>query len=89
VVDYEEHELFRPDQPSALAFCMQLHCMLKPIDAKDYKQQLSAEQLAQLARIFPEGVCDYAKAGVGQEPLAGTWAVFKGDGELMMLEPRR
>jgi len=64
-------------------------CALKPIDAKDYKQTLTAEQLAQLARIFPEGVCDYAKPGVGQEPLAGTWAVFKGDGELVMLEPRR
>jgi hypothetical protein len=64
-------------------------CALKPIDAKDYKQALTAEQLAQLARIFPEGVCDYAKPGVGQEPLAGTWAVFKGDGEVVMLEPRR
>jgi len=64
-------------------------CALKPVDAKDYKQALTVEQLAQLARIFPEGVCDYAKAGVGQEPLAGTWAVFKGDGEVVMLEPRR
>ena len=64
-------------------------CALKPIDAKDYKQAPTAEQLAQLARTFPEGVCDYSKSGVGQEPLAGTWAVFKGDGELVMLEPRR
>jgi len=64
-------------------------CALKPIDAKDYKQALTAEQLAQLARIFPEGVCDYTKPGVGQEPLAGAWAVFKGDGEVVMLEPRR
>jgi hypothetical protein len=64
-------------------------CALKPIDAKDYKQTLTAEQLAQLAGIFPQGVCDYAKPGVGQEPLAGTWAVFKGDGEVVMLEPRR
>jgi hypothetical protein len=64
-------------------------CALKPIDAKDYKQALTAEQLAQLARVFPEGVCDYERPGVGQEPLAGTWAVFKGDGEVVMLEPRR
>jgi len=64
-------------------------CALKPVDAKDYKPALTADQLAQLARIFPEGVCDYAKPGVGQEPLAGTWAVFKGDGEFVMLEPRR
>jgi hypothetical protein len=64
-------------------------CALKPVDAKDYKQTPTPEQLNQLARIFPEGVCDYSKPGVGQEPLAGTWAVFKGDGELVMLEPRR
>jgi hypothetical protein len=64
-------------------------CVLRPVDAKDYKQAPTAEQLAQLARIFPGGVCDYTRPGVGQEPLAGTWAVFKGDGELVMLEPRR
>ena len=64
-------------------------CSLKPVDAKDYKQAPTAEQLNQLARLFPEGVCDYSKPGVGQEPLAGTWAVFKGDGEFVMLEPRR
>jgi hypothetical protein len=64
-------------------------CALKPVDPKDYKQAPTAEQLVQLSRIFPEGVCDYSKPGVGQEPLAGTWAVFKGDGEFVMLEPRR
>jgi hypothetical protein len=63
-------------------------CVLKPVDPKDYKQTPTAEQLNQLARIFPEGVCDYSKTGVGQVPLAGTWAVFKGDGEFVMLEPR-
>jgi hypothetical protein len=64
-------------------------CALKPVDAKDYKQTPTAEQLSQIMRIFPEGVCDYSKPGVGQEPLAGTWAVFKGDGEVVMLERRR
>jgi hypothetical protein len=63
-------------------------CALKPVDAKDYKQTPTAEQLSQLARIFPEGVCDYSKLGVGQVPIAGTWAVFKGDGEFVMLDPR-
>ncbi len=28
-------------------------CALKPVDAKDYKQPLTAEQLAQLARSLP------------------------------------
>lgn len=64
-------------------------CALKAVDPKDYKQAPTAEQLAQLARIFPDGVCDYTKPGVAQEPPAGTWASFKGDGEFVMLEPRR
>ena len=53
-------------------------CALKPVDAKDYKQAPTAEQLAHLRRIFPDGVCDYTKPGVGQEPLAGTWAGLQG-----------
>jgi hypothetical protein len=64
-------------------------CALKPIDAKDYKQAPTAEQLKELARIFPDGVCDYSQSGVGQQPISGTWAVFNGDGEFKMLEPRR
>jgi Tannase-like family of unknown function (DUF6351) len=64
-------------------------CALKPVDAADYKTRPSAEQLAQLRQIFPEGVCDYSKPGVEQARIAGTWAYFKGDGEFVMLEPRR
>ena len=48
----------------------------------------TAEQLAKLRQIFPDGVCDYTKPGVGEERLAGTWAFFKGDGEFVALEPR-
>lgn len=64
-------------------------CQLKPVDGADYKTSPTAEQLAAMRRIFPEGVCDYSKPGVGQEPLAGTWAVFRGNGEFTNLEPRR
>jgi hypothetical protein len=66
-----------------------LKCTLKPVDTADYKTRPSAEQLAQLRQTFPEGVCDYTKPGVEQARLGGTWAVFKGDGEFVALEPRR
>jgi hypothetical protein len=55
-------------------------CQLKPIAASDYKVVPSAEQLAQLQKIFPAGVCDYSRPGVGQGAKLVTWAVFRGDG---------
>jgi Tannase-like family of unknown function (DUF6351) len=54
-------------------------CTTKAVDAKDYKQTLTAEQLATLKTTFPQGVCDYSKPGVGHVPLAGTWLMFQGD----------
>jgi hypothetical protein len=50
-----------------------LKCQLKPIDAKDYQVRLTAEEMTRLLAIFPGGVCDYSKAGIGQVPLAGTY----------------
>jgi hypothetical protein len=64
-------------------------CALKPLDPADYKTPPSAEQMAQLRQIFPDGVCDYAKPGVEQVPLAGTWVSFKGGGEFVALESGR
>jgi Tannase-like family of unknown function (DUF6351) len=64
-------------------------CALKPLDPADYKTTPSAEQMAQLQQVFPGGVCDYAKPGVEQARLAGTWASFKGGGEFVALEPGR
>lgn len=26
--------------------------------------------------IFPGGICDWSKPGIGQQPLAGTWQTF-------------
>ena len=61
-------------------------CALKPVDAKDYKQVRTVEHLAQLQEVFPEGVCDYARPGVGQTTDVKTWVVFtKGDGEYVTL----
>jgi hypothetical protein len=43
-----------------------IKCQLKPIDMADYKVPFSAQQRAQLAAIFPNGVCDWSKRGVKQ-----------------------
>ena len=64
-----------------------LKCTLKPVDPNDYSMILSAEQFRALRRTFPEGVCDWSKPGVGQVPLAGTWAVFAGQREVRYLRP--
>jgi len=46
-----------------------LKCQLKPIDPADYAPAvLTADQLARLGMVFPDGVCDFSKPGVGQQP---------------------
>ena len=50
-----------------------LKCQLKPVDRADYRPALTSEQLNRLKAIFPEGVCDYSKPGIGQLPLERTW----------------
>ncbi|SFE15062.1 DUF6351 family protein [Paracidovorax konjaci] len=51
-----------------------LKCRLQPVAAADYAPFVpTPEQLARLARTFPQGVCDYRQPGVGQRPPAGTW----------------
>jgi hypothetical protein len=55
-------------------------CELKPIDAKDYKPSLTAAQLASVRAIFPRGVCDYSKKGVGQGP-SQTWLSYPRTGD--------
>jgi hypothetical protein len=66
-----------------------LKCALKPVDAKDYAVAPTAEQLAQLRKVFPDGVCDYSKPGVGQTTKIVIWAVFKGNGEYASLDAPR
>ncbi len=53
-----------------------LKCQLKPIDAADYGNKLGKDDLPELKSIFPKGVCDYGKPGVGQVPTKATWQVF-------------
>jgi hypothetical protein len=51
-------------------------CQLKPIDINDYAVTFSERERLQLQRIFPDGVCDWAKLGVEQLPLRGLWLSF-------------
>ena len=53
-----------------------LKCALAPVADFDYAGTLSAEDIAALQTIFPEGVCDYGEPGVGVVPPAETWATY-------------
>jgi Tannase-like family of unknown function (DUF6351) len=45
-----------------------LKCELKPLDVADHLPAvLSAAQLGRLNAVFPDGVCDWTKPGVGQQ----------------------
>ncbi|HEX2542657.1 MAG TPA: DUF6351 family protein [Caldimonas sp.] len=51
-------------------------CTLKPVSAADYTAQLSTAQLDTLRTIFPDGVCDWSRPGVGQQARVGTWLTY-------------
>ncbi|MGZ4733966.1 MAG: DUF6351 family protein [Acidimicrobiia bacterium] len=50
-----------------------LKCQRTDIDPNQYKVKLTSAQLSRLREIFPSGVCNWRKPGVGQVPLAATW----------------
>lgn len=52
-----------------------IKCQLKPVAAADYTVPVSSAQLAQIAAVFPQGVCDWSKPGVEQAD-ATPWASF-------------
>ena len=58
-----------------------LKCQLKPLDAADYlPAAFSAAQLARLHAAFPDGVCDWSKPGVGQQPAVSPLTFENGPG---------
>jgi Tannase-like family of unknown function (DUF6351) len=58
-----------------------LKCQLKPMDAADYAPALlSAAQWARLQAVFPSGVCDWSKPGVGQQPAQSPLTFAAGPG---------
>ena len=54
-----------------------LKCHTKPLDTGYFDRPITDEQLAVLAPVFPDGVCDWSVPGVGQVPLSGTWLTFE------------
>ncbi len=48
-------------------------CQLKPLNFAEYKVQFTAAQQARMAALYPSGVCDFSKPGVGQGPIKGTY----------------
>jgi Tannase-like family of unknown function (DUF6351) len=53
-----------------------LKCQLKPIDPNDYKVPFTKGQKHRLSEIFPNGVCDWSKPGVEQQPPVATWQSY-------------
>ncbi|WP_344234342.1 DUF6351 family protein [Kribbella hippodromi] len=51
-------------------------CELRPLRRWDYPGFTDA-QWAKLRSIFPDGVCDWSKPGVDQQPLGGTWLSYQ------------
>jgi hypothetical protein len=58
-----------------------LKCPLKPINVADYTVTFTAQERNRLNTIFPQGVCDWSKSGVGQQPLVGTWLRYPAPGQ--------
>jgi len=53
-----------------------LKCQLEPLDRADYAVTFTDAEWARLERIFPTGVCDWSKPGVGQDVRQRTWLSF-------------
>ena len=52
-----------------------LKCQLRSLDRADYNVEFSDEQWARLQEAFPDGVCDYSKPSVGEQPSL-PWLTF-------------
>jgi len=55
-----------------------IKCRLKAVDPTDYAAALSAEQIAELQEIFPDGVCDWSKPSVGDVEASMIWPSLGG-----------
>jgi hypothetical protein len=55
-----------------------LKCQLQPLDPSRFGVTFTDEQWLRLEVVFPDGVCDWSQAGVGQVPLVGTWVKVSG-----------
>jgi hypothetical protein len=62
-------------------------CQLKPVSRADYTQPLTDGQFARLRAIFPDGVCDYSRRGVGKREPEDTWLAYPRPGKSVRLDP--
>jgi hypothetical protein len=53
-----------------------LKCELKALDFASYPVTFTDAQRTRLQAAFPQGVCDYSRPGVGQQPPDGPWLVY-------------
>lgn len=63
-----------------------LKCQLRPLQPSEYPGA-SAKQLARLRAIFPTGVCDYSKPGIGEAKLVAPWLAYPHPGKPVALSP--
>jgi hypothetical protein len=64
-------------------------CQLKPLDRSDYQVQFSDEQWQRLLKAFPDGVCDYSKPGIGEQPSSPWMSFADGPGGRPLGDPPR
>ncbi|HZE66358.1 MAG TPA: DUF6351 family protein [Sporichthyaceae bacterium] len=64
-----------------------LKCQLRPAIRSDYPAQMTVAQFSRLLAIFPDGVCDWSKAGVDQAPPIGTWQSYQAGPDAVPLGP--
>jgi hypothetical protein len=59
-----------------------LKCQLKPLSPLDYGPTFpfDADQWARLQAAFPDGVCDWSRPGVGQQPAVSPLTFADGPG---------
>jgi uncharacterized tannase-like protein DUF6351 len=65
-----------------------LKCQLRPINRADYNPVgLTDDQFNRLKAVFPDGVCDFTKPGVGQQPAVGPLDFSAGPGGVPFSAP--
>ena len=58
-----------------------LKCQLKPLNSADYAPIVfTSDELARLHAAFPDGVCDWTKPGVGEQPAQSPLTFAEGPG---------
>ncbi len=51
-------------------------CELQSLEAVGLADRVDAAQLERLRSVFPDGVCDWARPGVGSVPVEGSWRSY-------------